>query len=58
VGLGSDFCGMAIPPAGLENVSKLPNITRELVRRGYSESRIKKILGGNFMRVFKEIAGK
>ncbi|MEJ2053215.1 MAG: dipeptidase [Calditrichaceae bacterium] len=56
VGLGSDYCGMSIPPAGLENVSKLPNITRELVRRGYSESTIKKILGGNFMRVFREVS--
>ena len=58
VGLGSDYCGMAIPTAGLENVSKLPNITRELVRRGYSEVTIKKILGGNFIRVFKEISEK
>ncbi len=58
VGLGSDFCGMMIPPAGLENVSKLPNITRELVRRDYKESTIKKILGGNFMRVFKEVTEK
>ncbi|HES59496.1 MAG TPA: membrane dipeptidase [Caldithrix sp.] len=55
VGLGSDYCGMAIPPAGLENVSKLPNITRELLRRGYTEETIKKILGGNFMRVFKQV---
>lgn len=58
VGLGSDFCGMSIPPAGLENVSKLSNITRELVRRGYSEETIKKILGGNFMRVFKQVSEK
>ncbi len=56
VGLGSDFCGMSIPPAGLENVSKIPNITRDLVRRGYSEDTVKKILGGNFMRVFKQIS--
>jgi len=55
VGLGSDYSGMSIAPAGLENVSKLPNITRELVRRGYSEETIKKILGGNFMRVFREV---
>ena len=58
VGLGSDFCGMMIPPAGLENVSKLPNITRELVCRGYSDATIKKILGGNFIRVFRQISGK
>ena len=58
VGLGSDFGGMSIPPAGLENVSKLPNITRELVRRGHSENTIKKILGSNFLRVFQEISKK
>jgi len=56
VGLGSDFCGISIPPAGLEDVSKMPKITKELVRRGYSESTIKKILGGNFMRVFQEVS--
>jgi membrane dipeptidase len=37
---------------GLENVSKVPNITRELVRREYEEEDIKKILGGNHLRVF------
>jgi membrane dipeptidase len=58
VGLGSDFCGISIPPIGLENISKLPNITRELVRRGHNESTIKKILGSNFMRVFKAVAEK
>ncbi|MEJ2543065.1 MAG: dipeptidase [Calditrichaceae bacterium] len=58
VGLGSDYCGMAIPPAGLENVSKLPNITRELLRRGRTEDTIKKILGGNFLRVFNQITEK
>lgn len=58
VGLGSDYCGMCIPPAALENAAKMPNITRELVRRGYNEQTIKKILGGNFMRVFKEISNE
>jgi membrane dipeptidase len=56
VGLGSDFAGFSIPPAGLENVSKFPNVTKELLKRGYSVSTIKKILGGNFMRVFKEVS--
>ncbi|MCK4500419.1 membrane dipeptidase, partial [Candidatus Babeliales bacterium] len=36
------------------DVSEFPNITIELVRRGYSEEMIRKIWGGNFMRVFKE----
>jgi membrane dipeptidase len=57
VGIGSDFDGMAMPPLGLEDCSKLPNITEELVGRGYNETDIKKILGGNFMRVFKSVCG-
>ena len=56
VGLGSDYSGISIAPVGLENVSKFPNLTKELLKRGYSKSRIKKILGGNFMRVFSEIS--
>jgi len=41
----------------LENVTKIPNLTAELMRRGYSEGEISKILGGNFLRVFKEVLG-
>lgn len=55
VGLGSDFDGISTTPEGLEDVSKMPNITRELLRRGYSEEDVKKILGENFLRVFKEV---
>jgi len=60
VGLGSDFDGISDPPAGLENAGLLPNITKELVRRGYKPADIRKILGGNFMRVFAAVeqAGK
>jgi len=54
VGLGSDFDGIGPPPTGLEDASKVPNMTRVLVKRGYSDEDIKKILGGNFLRVFKE----
>jgi membrane dipeptidase len=57
MGIGSDFDGMAMPPLGLEDCSKLPNITEELVGRGYNEADIKKILGGNFIRVFKSVCG-
>ena len=57
VGIGSDFDGMSMPPLGLEDCSKMPNITEELVRRNYSQADIKKILGGNFMRVFKSVCG-
>lgn len=56
VGLGSDFDGIPITPHGLEDVSKMPAITKELLRRGYSEKSIKKILGGNFMRVFRAVS--
>lgn len=55
VGLGSDFDGIGTTPEGLEDVSKMPNITGELIKRGYSERDVKKILGENFLRVFKEV---
>ena len=55
VGLGSDFDGIRSTPEGLEDVSKMPNITRELVRREYSDEDILKILGGNHLRVFREV---
>jgi len=55
VGLGSDFDGIGTPPVGLEDASKVPNITRELVRRDYEEEDIKKILGGNHLRVLREV---
>ena len=56
VGIGSDFDGISITPKGIEDTSKMPNITREMIKRGYSEVRIKKILGGNFMRIFREVS--
>jgi len=54
VGLGSDFEGVKTTPEGLEDVSCYPNVTEELLRRGYAEGDIRKILGENFMRVFAE----
>lgn len=57
VGLGSDFDGIEASPAGMEDATKIPNITRALLQRGYSESDIKKILGGNFLRVLKAVTG-
>ncbi len=50
VGLGSDFDG-ANMPEGMEDASKLPKITEALLRKGYSEEDIRKILGGNTLRV-------
>ncbi|TRO46577.1 membrane dipeptidase [Candidatus Bathyarchaeota archaeon] len=57
VGLGSDFDGVGRLPEGINDCSDLPNITRELVGRGYSDEDILKFLGGNHLRVFKEIMG-
>jgi membrane dipeptidase len=54
VGLGADFDGAMDFPEGAQDVSMLPNITYELLKRGYSEKDIRKILGENFLRVFAE----
>ena len=49
--LGSDFDGIPLAPAGLDDVSKFPFITEELSRRGFSAEDIRKILGENVLRV-------
>ena len=54
VGIGADFDGANDLPEGAQDVSMLPNITYELLRRGYSEQDIRKILGENFLRVFAQ----
>jgi membrane dipeptidase len=53
VGLGSDFEGVRKLPLQLEDVSGYPFITQELLNRGYSESDIHKIMGGNLLRVLR-----
>lgn len=53
VGIGSDYDGVGSLPVGLEDVTAYPKITEELVRRGYSKKSIRKILGGNVLRVMK-----
>jgi membrane dipeptidase len=53
VGLGSDFDG-AMMPYGMEDASMLPKITDALLKRGYSESDVRKILGENTLRVLAE----
>jgi membrane dipeptidase len=55
VGLGSDFDGINTVPRQLEDVSCFPNITQELLNRGYSKEDILKVLGGNLLRVFGEV---
>jgi membrane dipeptidase len=55
VGFGSDFDGVGDSlPAGLEDVSKYPNLIAELLRRGYSDGAIEKICGGNALRVLEQ----
>jgi membrane dipeptidase len=54
VGIGSDFDGVPNLPVGMEDISKLPAITYELLKRGYSEKDVKKVLGDNFMRAFAQ----
>jgi membrane dipeptidase len=56
VGLGSDFDGVSgQTPKGIDSAADLPRITQALVDRGYSADDIRKILGGNVLRVFREI---
>jgi len=58
VGLGSDFDGVSgATPQGIDSAADLPKITQALLDRGYSAEDIKKILGGNLMRVFREVEG-
>jgi membrane dipeptidase len=64
VGLGSDFDGYGSPLGGpdakkvvLSDVSELPKLTEELVSRGYTEEEVKKVLGGNWLRVYREVLG-
>ncbi len=55
VGLGSDYDGAGNWPKGLEDATGYPLVTYHLLKRGYSEKDIKKILGGNLLRVFGEV---
>jgi membrane dipeptidase len=55
VGLGSDFDGVSSLPAEIDSAADLPKITAELMKRGYSATDVKKILGENLLRVFREV---
>jgi membrane dipeptidase len=54
VGLGADWDGVPSLPEGLEDVSRLGFVTAELLKRGYGEDTIRKVLGGNVLRVMRE----
>lgn len=58
VGLGADYDGAESYPEKLDDVSDYPHVTEELLKRGYSEKDILKILGGNFLRLLKANIGK
>jgi membrane dipeptidase len=58
VALGSDFDGGPPLPRGMRDVRDLPMITEAMLRRGYSDERIQKFLGGNLLRVFRQITEK
>jgi membrane dipeptidase len=58
VGIGSDFDGVQAVPVDLATVADLPNLTAELLKRGYSEADVDKILGGNVLRVMEEVERK
>jgi membrane dipeptidase len=53
VGLGSDFDGIAAAPEGMEDVTGFPRIAQALLDRGYAEEEIRKVLGGNMLRVLE-----
>jgi membrane dipeptidase len=55
VGIGSDFDGVTCTPAGLDDVSKFPNLTRALLEKGYTPEEIRKIYGGNTLRLMRAV---
>lgn len=55
VGIGSDFDGVSCVPEGLDDYSKMPNLTRALLERGYSAGDIRKIYGGNTLRLMRQV---
>lgn len=55
IGLGSDFDGVSCTPAGLEDVSRWPNLTRRLLEKGFTPEQIRKIYGENFLRFMRAV---
>jgi membrane dipeptidase len=59
VGIGTDFDGIGNDvPKGLEDASKMPALAAALRKKGYSEADVEKVMGGNFLRVMKQVIGK
>ncbi len=55
VGIGTDFDGIPVPPDGIDSAADLPKITAALMARGYTPDTMKKLLGGNLLRVFATV---
>ena len=55
--VGSDFDGISKSPKGLEHAGRMQNLAESLRRRGFSDARIRMVMFGNFMRVFREVCG-
>ncbi len=58
VGLGSDFDGITAVPKGMKDATGMPLITEALLKRGYKPDDVKKVLGGNVLRVIRQVTGK
>jgi membrane dipeptidase len=58
VAIGADFDGGVPPPHGIEDISDYPKIREALVRKGYSEERIRKIMGVNLLRLIRTVTEK
>ena len=59
VGIGTDFDGISNDvPKGLEDASKMPALAAALRKKGYSEADVEKVMGGNFLRVMRQVIGK
>jgi membrane dipeptidase len=55
VGIGTDFDGIPVPPDGIDSAADLPKVTAALMARGYTAEDMRKLLGGNLLRVFREV---
>src|SRR5579871_2078702 len=55
VGIGTDFDGIPVPPEGIDSAADLPKVTAALMARGYTAEDMKKLLGGNLLRVFHDV---
>jgi len=58
VGIGSDYDGITGPPKGLEDISKMTYLAAALLKKGYKDEDVKKIMGGNTLRVIRAVVGK